>query len=180
LGNCGHGKSSLGAAFLKAGHALLTDDLLVVKRAESPSGRLLAHPGPARIKLFPEIADRLLGSRHSGVRMNPDTSKLIIPLANGEHCGDSVPLKAIYVLRPPAGPRAGRRIAICALPLRHACIELIAGTFNLIITDRARLARQFRWAARLAAAVPVKSLSYPRNLAQVGRVVAAIRSDVSQ
>jgi hypothetical protein len=112
--------------------------------------------------------------------MNPDTSKLIIPLANGEHCGDSVPLKAIYVLRPPTGLRAGRRIAIRALPLRRACIELIAGTFNLIITDKARLARQFRWAARLAAAVPVKSLSYPRNLAQVGRVVAAIRSDVSQ
>ncbi len=180
LGNCGHGKSSLGAAFLKAGHSLLTDDLLVVSPAGPREGRLLAHPGPARIKLFPEIAERLLGSRRSGVRMNPDTSKLIIPLANGEHCGNSIPLKAIYVLRPPTGSRAGRRIAIRALPLRRACIELIAGTFNLVITDQARLARQFQWAARLAAAVPVKSLSYPRNLAHVSRVVAAIQADVSR
>jgi hypothetical protein len=180
LGNCGYGKSSLGAAFLKAGHLLLTDDLLVIGSSGFREGHPLAHPGPARIKLFPQIAARLLGARRAGMPMNPQTSKLVIPLADGEYCGDSVPLKAIYALRPPAGRSAGRRIAIRALPLRRACIELIANTFNLIITDQARLARQFLWAADLASAIPVKSLSYPRDLAQIGRVVAAIESDVSR
>ena len=180
LGNCGYGKSSLGAAFLRAGHSLLTDDLLVISRAGPPSGRLHAHPGPARVKLFPEIAKRLLGPRRTGVRMNPETHKCIIPLVDGEHCAGAVPLKALYVLRPPTPTRASRRISIRTLSPRYACLELIANTFNLIITDRDRLARQFRWAAGLAAAIPVKSLSYPRKLAQVSRLVEIICRDLSR
>jgi hypothetical protein len=180
LGDCGYGKSSLGAAFLQAGHRLLTDDLLVVTLADSSGRRPLAHPGPARIKLFPEIAERLLSTRRAGVRMNPDTSKLIIPLAKGEHGRDSVPLKAVYVLKPPTGPCVGRHLSIRTMPLRRACIELIAGTFNLIVTDRARLKRQFAWAARLATQVPIKSLSYPRVLTQMSRVVSAICEDLAR
>jgi len=179
LGDCGSGKSSLGAAFLNAGHRLLTDDLLVIGFPVSRAGQPLAHPGLARIKLFPTIATRLLGASRAGVPMNPQTHKLIIPLTDGEYCGAAVPLKAIYVLRPPAGRSMGR-IALRTLPLRRACIELIANTFNLIIIDRARLARQLHWAARVASAVPLKSLSYPRHLAQIGRVVAAIASDASR
>src|SRR3990172_4970069 len=58
VGDCGYGKSSLGAAFLQDGCALLTDDLLAVTERD---GRVLAYPGPARIKLFPDVAHRLLG-----------------------------------------------------------------------------------------------------------------------
>ena len=177
LGNCGYGKSSLGAAFLNAGHPLLTDDLLVISQADSSVDRLSAHPGPARIKLFPEIAERLLDTGRTGVRMNPETRKCILPLSAGEHCPNAVPVKALYVLRPPTTRRSSCRISIRTLSPRYACIELIANTFNLIITDQARLARQFRWASGLAAAIPVKSLSYPRNLAKIGNVVDAICED---
>jgi len=179
LGNCGYGKSSLGAAFLKAGHPLLTDDLLVIGRAGSSVDRLTAHPGPARIKLFPEIAERLLDTGRAGVRMNPETSKLILPLSNDEHCATAVPLRAIYVLNRPASRHAARRISIRRLSVRRACLALIANTFNLIITDPARLKRQFEWAAQLATQAPVKSLSYPRNLAKIGQVVDAICEDHS-
>jgi hypothetical protein len=180
LGNCGYGKSSLGAAFLRAGHRLLTDDLLVIGRGDSPSGRLLAHPGPARIKLFPGIAGRMLGPRRAGVRMNPETRKCILPLMDGEHCSAAVPLKTLYVLRPPSGSRTDTRVSVRTLSPRRACIELIANTFNLIITDKARLARQLRWASGLASAVPVKSLSYPRRLSQAGRLVEAICRDLGR
>lgn len=180
LGNCGHGKSSLGAAFLKAGYPLLTDDLLVLSQDESPSGRLAAQPGPARIKLFPEIAKSLIDTRRTGVRMNPETSKLILPLSQDEHCATAVPLRTIYVLNQPAVRRPARRISIRTLSPRRACLELIANTFNLIITDRSRLKRQFEWAARLATLAPVKSLSYPRNLSQIGNVVDAICEDRSR
>jgi hypothetical protein len=179
LGNCGHGKSSLGAAFLKAGHPLLTDDLLVLSHVKSPSDLLVAQPGPPRIKLFPEIAGELLSARRAGVRMNPETNKLILPLSKGEHCATAVPLRAIYVLNQPAVRRSSQRISIRMLSSRRACLELIANTFNLIITDTARLKRQFEWAARLATMIPVKSLSYPRDLAQIGNVVDAICEDRS-
>ena len=177
LGNCGYGKSSLGAAFLKAGHPLLTDDLLVLNRAAPPSGRLVAQPGPARIKLFPEIAGRMLDAGRAGVRMNPETSKLILPLSKDEHCATAVPLRAIYVLNQPRARRAARHVSIRTLPARRACLALIANTFNLIMTDAPRLKRQFAWAAQLATLAPVKALSYPRDLARIGRVVDAICED---
>lgn len=180
LGNCGYGKSSLGASFLRAGHRLLTDDLLVIGRDDPPSGCLIAHPGPARIKLFPKIAERLLGASRAGIRMNPETHKRILPLSDGEHCANAVPLKTLYVLRPPTPRHASTRISVRVLSPRSACIELIANTFNLLITDQARLARQFRWASELAAAIPVKSLSYPRRLSQTGRLVDTICRDLDR
>jgi len=180
LGNCKYGKSSLGAAFIRAGHRLLTDDVLVTSPDPGQRNRMLAHPGPPRIKLFPAIAARLLGRRRSGVPMNPDTRKLILPLAHSEHCDTAVPLAAIYVLRPPASRPASTRAVIRTLSPRQACLKLIANTFNTIVTKPARLARQFNCAAQLVAAVPVKSLSYPRRLAHIPAVVAAIHKDLAQ
>jgi hypothetical protein len=47
------------------------------------------------------------------------------------------------------------------------------------VLDGARLARQFDLAARVAAAVPVKTLEYPRGLGRLAAVRAAIEADVS-
>ena len=180
LGNCGFGKSSLGAAFLRAGHAILTDDMLVTAVSVRHPSTVMAYPGPSRIKLFPNIARTLLGRRRRGTAMNPDTSKLIVPLAYHEHCGQAVPLRALYVLRPPASRRTPQPVAIRPLTQRRACLDLIANTFNTIMTEPARQAHQFHWAARLAATVPVKSLSYPRSLTHVPAVLAAIQKDLDR
>jgi hypothetical protein len=180
LGNCGYGKSSLGAAFLRAGHAILTDDMLVTSVSDRAQPTVIAHPGPPRIKLFPNIARRLLGRGRRGTRMNPGTAKLTIPLLDPEHCRQAVPLRALYVLRPPASSRVSRPVTIRPLTQRQACLDLIANTFNTIITDPARSARQFAWAAQLAGMVPVKSLSYPRSLACIPAVLAAICKDLGR
>jgi hypothetical protein len=180
LGNCGYGKSSLGAAFLRAGYPILTDDMLVTSLPDRRHPTVIAHPGPSRIKLFPGIAGTLLGHRRRrGARLNPGTNKLIIPLSGREHWGRAVPLRAIYVLRPPAPGRASRPVTIRPLAPRRACLDLIANTFNTIMTEPARLARQFKRAARLAAAVPMKSLSYPRSLAHLPAVLAAVQKDLA-
>src|SRR5688572_8460561 len=57
LGESSFGKSTLAAACLRAGATLLTDDVLVIRRH---CGELCGFPGPARLKLFPEIARRFL------------------------------------------------------------------------------------------------------------------------
>lgn len=177
VGDCGYGKSSLGAAFLRAGHPLLTDDLLVVK----PKGRrFIAYPGPPRIKLFPEIARSLLGDLGTGAPMNPQTSKLVIPVPPGMSVRAARPLRVIYVLRPPTPSIRGGRITIRSLPQRRACLELIANTFNPVVVERNRLRRQFGLAARLAAGVPLKSLSYPRDLSRLPDVLEAVRTDLSR
>jgi hypothetical protein len=174
LGPSGHGKSSLAAAFLQAGHRLLTDDLLVVK--EGSSG-LLAYPGVPRIKLYPEVARMFLGNV-SGPRMNPESPKLVIPLGADHIEQHARPLRAIYALPPPGVQARSKNIRIRALSPREAVLRLIGGTFNKVITDRDRLARQFRQATRLADRIPIRALTYPRVLSQLPQVVEAIRSDV--
>lgn len=177
LGDCGAGKSTLGAAFLRAGHALVTDDLLVV----GPRGDgYLAHFGMPRIKLFPETARRLLGEVAGATPMNGFTPKLVIPLGGGVRAvlGRPVPLAALYVLAPPATGRPDR-FGIRPLGARRAFLELLRNTFNTVIVDPARLRRQLDVIARLAGAVPVRRLAFPRGLARLDAVCEAIRADVA-
>ncbi len=174
LGDCGYGKSTLAAACVKAGFPLVTDDLLVLKKTH---GQLLAYPGVPRIKLMPSVAQRLLGFQVKGTRMNPFTSKLIIPLQPAQYAESPLPLHTIYALRFPQTPTRSR-VAIRRLSAKTAWLELSAGTSNLVVRDPDRLKQQFAWACQLVQQVPVKSLSYPRNLPALPQVVQAIIADV--
>ena len=176
LGDCGYGKSSLGAAFLQTGHRVLTDDLLVVK--ETRQG-FVAHPGPPRIKLFPEIAKSLFGQQFKATAMNHLTPKLIIPLDSHQSYRTSALLKAVYVLTPPKAASRNDRITLSALSVRQAFVALLENTFNTVVVEPDRLKCQFILAARLAARVPVKSLSYPRTLGRLPAVREAVRSDLN-
>jgi hypothetical protein len=179
LGDCGYGKSSLGAAFLQAGYRLLTDDLLVLKEE---GDRFMTYAGPPRIKLFPEIARRLLGDRVSTTPMNNETPKLVIPLGQNEMAlpKSALPLKAIYVLTPPRVSSPSLRTTIRSLSPRNAFVELIKNTFNTVIIEPPRLALQFDLATQVAASVPVKSLCYPRELDQIFKVREAILRDLER
>jgi hypothetical protein len=170
LGDCGQGKSTLAAAFVRAGHALLTDDLLVLR---ADGGGFSAAAGPPRLKLFADPARRLLGAVH-GTPMNGRGSKLVFPLG-ARAAREAAPLRALYVLR----PRRRGAIRIRALSPRRAFVELTRGTFNACVLDGARLTRQFDLAARVAATVPVKRLQYPRGLGRLAAVRAAIEADLS-
>lgn len=178
LGDCGRGKSTLGAAFVQAGHRLLTDDVLVIARDAARPNHLLAHPGPPRIKLYPRIASRLLDRDRTGTPMNWGTKKLILSLTPDEQCATAVPLAAIYILRQSGSRPAPSRTTIRTLSPRQACFKLIANTFNTVVTNPSRLSQQLDRAAEVAASVPVKSLSYPHRLNQLPAVVAAIRKDL--
>ena len=179
LGDCGYGKSSLAAAFLAAGHRLLTDDLLVVKpvAARAEDGRFVAYPGPPRIKLSPEIAGALLEMPVTGARMNNLTPKLVLPLSSHQVHETPVPLRAIYLLTPPRPRAPGDRVTIRRVSQRQGFLALLRNTFNAQVTDRDRLERQFRQAARLITAVPIKTLSYRRDMSLLPTVRAAILAD---
>ncbi len=179
LGGCGSGKSSLGAAFLRAGHRLLTDDLLVIREYDESGQAFLAYPGPPRIKLYPKIAASLFRNRFTGVPMNPRTRKQIIPLNPIQASRAPIPLRAMYVLGPPSRRRHSNRITIRRLSQRCAMLQLIANTFNRMVVDPGRLSRQFAQAGRLTRIIPIKSLSYPRNLSCLPAVLEAIQSDLA-
>ena len=177
IGNSGFGKSSLAACFLNQGHKLLTDDLLLILQGASGP---MAYPGPARIKLFPDMARRFLGERFSGVPMNTGTKKLVLPLGVEQTCGRPVPLNAVYVLESPREMKRGRQrgIRLDALNQREAFMALVRNTFNYLHTDSERLQRQFAEASWLASAVPVKGLSHPRVVGSLPTVRDAVLADM--
>jgi hypothetical protein len=177
LGDCGYGKSTLGAALLRLGHPILTDDLMALERTASGYA---VHPGMPRLKLFPSVSRRVLGVERGGTRLNNGTSKQILPLAAGQVWRRRAPLRALYVLSEPTNAR--RRpaaIELERLSRGDAFLEVIRNTFNTIVEDRDRLANQFAFASRLVATVPVNRLSYPRRLKLLPAVCEAVLADLS-
>jgi hypothetical protein len=177
LGNNAFGKSSLAASFLEAGARLLTDDLLVLHES---SGRVLAYPGPPRIKLFPKMARRFLGEVATGVHMNEDTDKLILPLDEHRRCSNPVRLDAIYSLAAPRDACRKPGVTIETLSPREAFVELVKGTFNRRLVSPRRLRDQFCFVARLTELIPVKRLTYPRAVDRLQEVRATVLTDLGR
>jgi hypothetical protein len=175
LGDCGYGKSTLGAAFLAAGYRMVTDDLLVLRESQ---GGLFAYPGPARIKLLPEAAELLPAEQTAGVPMNPLTNKRIIPLGTKLACREPVPLKGIYVLVRPAATSTLKRVVIRRVPPAKAFVHLLAHAFNKRLNGPTRARQQFAQAVKVASLIPIKTLTYPASLSELPRVVQRIIADV--
>lgn len=176
LGNCGYGKSTLGAAFLARGFPVLTDDLVVLKEGEEGWS---VHRGIPRIKLFPAMARRVLRSHSTGTPMNNGTPKLVLPLKGPQIAGDTVPLRALYVLSDPKRrERTRQEVRIEALSGGEAFLELLRAAFNLIVIDRERLATQFAIGTRLAGSIPVRRLIYPRKVSTLPDVCDAVLADL--
>jgi hypothetical protein len=177
LGGNAFGKSSLAACFLEAGHRLLTDDLLILRESRN---RVLAYPGPPRIKLFPKIARRFLGlTASSRVQMNADTNKLILPIDEHRRFTAPIALDAIYALAAPRDACRSPGVSIEMLPPREAFVELVKGTFNRRLVSQQRLERQFDFAAVLTNLIAVKRLSYPRAIDRLNEVREAVLADLT-
>lgn len=177
LGDSGFGKSTLGAAFLKAGCSILTDDLLVIEK-NGPD--FIAQPGPARVKLFPAPAELLLSGQFEGVTMNPATPKLVLPLNDGQAWPTAAPISNLFILSAPHTDAPADEVEISRLSRRQACIKLIENTFNTVIQGPVRQVQQFTMATELAAGLQIKSLAYVRDLSKISRVVDAVLADVRQ
>jgi hypothetical protein len=177
VGDCGYGKSTLGAAFLASGFPLVTDDLAALERRH---GRWAVHPGIPRLKLLPVTARRLLGSTRNGVPMNRGTMKLVLRVDSAHAGRRPAPLKAIYVLADPVEQRGCRRVGVERLAGREAFLEVIRATFNLIVLERPRMENQFRLAKALVADVPIKRLTYPRSVRQLPKVCLAVLDDLGR
>jgi len=172
VGESGEGKSVLAAAFIGAGHRLVTDDLLVV----TPEGEtLVVHPGPPRIKLFRELATLIPGPQTPSWRLATGHPKELIPLSGDCAVDAPVPLRAVYALDRPENGDVD--VAIARLSGRDSALALIESTFNVRVTDAARLTHHLHHVTTLADAVPVSTLRYPRRLELLPEVVRTVLDD---
>lgn len=174
LGGSGYGKSTLAASLIAEGGRLLTDDLLLIR---ANARGMQAQPGPARIKLFADSAQRFLPAAANGVPMNPLTRKQVIPLDAAQRCQGPARLAALYVLAPPEAARLQRRVRIEPLHAREAFLALLRNTFNRLIVDRERLRRQMLETTRLVQTVPMRTLLFPWDATGLTDVRDAILED---
>jgi hypothetical protein len=177
LGDSGHGKSCLVTTFLKSGYPLLTDDMLVL---HGSNGSFMAYPGLPRIKLFPKRAAALLGRPVNGTKMNPTTSKMVIPLRSEESCRVPVPLSRLYVLNSPAAAMRNQKVTIRRLSRRESLVALIQHTFNFKMDVPERLKSNFLFNSSLALKTPVSVLTYPRKWTSLAAVRDAVLRDLAR
>ncbi len=171
--NSGMGKSTLAAAFLAAGHQVVTDDMFVLRDV---NGCPSVFPGPRRIKLRPHVSQRFCASRMNLGVMNPWTDKWILPLQEDESSSGPLPVRAIFILEEPDDPAAP--VVVERLPRADAVLALVGATANLQLRSPQRLRRQFDEAVRLTESIPVMRLSYPRRLELLPDVLQAVRAQV--
>ena len=179
VGPCGAGKSTLAAYLMSRGWDLVTDDML---RVTFDGGTAFAHPGPYRIKLFKESAERymlsavccgLFNPAHGQVE-NALNEKLIFQPRDGAAVKKSRRLSALFHLDQPSPDSELSRILVTRLTGQELFKTILSSTMNSRHHSPARLQRQFRFAERLVRTIPVYRLTYPRNYDVLNSVVDQI------
>ena len=170
LGPSGAGKSTLAAFLIAQGADLVTDDML---RLAFVGDRALAYPGPYRLKLFDETAQRLLPGAAAQGHFNALSGKLLMRPRSVAPSPDAPrPLSALFWLGEP-----GTGDAVTARRLEGAALAkvLIASAMNIRYFAAERLVRQLRFAEQIGRRLPVYELVYPRGYSVMERVAAELR-----
>jgi hypothetical protein len=158
------GKTTLAMALVRAGAALLCDDVLAVEPTEHG---VLAHPGPAVVNLRHAAADALGAPDPRATELGADEEarRVLVPME-----GAAAPLRALYVL----DRDAGHARPVVAPPAGGVAPLLLASSFNFIVMTPERLRRQLDVCARLADGAEVAMLRIPEaaNPAAVAEMLA--------
>ncbi len=158
------GKTTLAGGFARQGHAFLTEDVLELCLKD---GVYMVQPSRPVLRLFDDSAAYLLGEASKpGVRAKREMAAGdALPFENRE-----MPLSALYLL----GTGERGNIAIEQFGPAAALAELMQHGFILDVEDKPRLRRHFDRLGELASNVPVFTLDFPRDYAQLPRVVEGI------
>ncbi len=173
----GTGKSTLTAAFVRAGHCLLTDDLLPL--VPTAAGFTALHSLP-RMKLWGDSL-AALGEDERGydtVLSWGAKRRITVDERWGEVEHEGRPLAAVYLLAPHPDP--AMPIEFSAVDGATAALQLVANMYMADMLRGARAVNALDAAARLAAMAPVRRVSYCRAYDNLPALRAAIVADVRQ
>ena len=172
LGASGHGKSTLAAALVREGAALLTEDLLVAARA--PWGWRV-EPGAPTLHLLEDSYAALaskLGSPATGAATVRD-GKYALDLSSPQLGTGAVqaPLAGLYILDPPSPDGAAR---LTRLKGRRALLRLLDHLYGAGWI-RPLGQSDLDFCSALVAEVPIHAVSRPWRLGAVGETAAMLR-----
>ncbi len=173
----GIGKSTLAAAFTRAGYPMLTDDMLPL--TWGPEGVRALHSLP-RLKLWQDSLTALgeEPDRFGLVVSWLDKRRLTVGREWGRTWTEPVPLCAVYVLDP--HPDRDRPVAFEAVAPIDAVFLLLANMYMAELLRGARAAHALTAAADLVATVPVRRVRYYRGFDELPRLCAAILKDANE
>lgn len=158
-----HGKTTLSAAFARAGHRVLSEDSARCRLGRPP----LLFPGPAVIRLRPDVADGLRPPDAELALEDADRRYYVLaPHVRGT--ADPIPLAAILLLNEVDVPPR-----LLPMAPERALRDLWTVAFRLP-TDLSRR-RMFDDLASLISVVPVFELQRPFSLESLDEVVQVIQ-----
>lgn len=172
IGETGQGKSTLAASFHEAGHALLSDDAVMLTSAHDTT---LAAPLYPALRLWPESVSGLFDVPPVVTPMTQYSAKYRVELATSTADSRPRPLGAIFVLEDAHGDEetdADPRLS--PYSPRDACMVIIANSFQLDPADRPRASRLLLRAGEVAQRVPVYALHYTRAFEHLPQVRKAV------
>jgi len=174
MGDKGAGKSTTASAMIRAGHELLTDDVVALDLARPDEPMII--PGFPQIKLAADAAAEIsLEQAVVRPQAHPAIDKTQHRL-HGSFSRHEVPATRIYILE------RGKRAAIQPLPSIAALPALIKFSYvtrfgrPALVGDFA--AAHLRQCARLADHIGVRRLEVPAGLDRIGEAVGLIEKDL--
>ena len=173
VGCAGAGKSSLAAAFAQRDHAVITDDVAAI---EDLGDRFQVQPAYPRIRLWPESAEGLFGSREALPRITPSWEKRYLDL-NGAGFAlqrSPLPLRAIYLI----GDCIDGPAQIRSVDDKSAMLSLIAETYTTKWIAAPLRAREFDLLGRLVASVPTRVLNARDDVTRLSEACDAVIADL--
>lgn len=175
MGDKGAGKSTTASAMIRAGHELLTDDVVALDLTNPHQPMIV--PGFPQIKLAADAAAAIsLGQAEVRPQVHPAIDKAQHRL-HGGFSGSTVPATRVYVLE------RGQRAGITALPGIAALPAIIKFSY-VTRFGRAALsgdfaALHFRQCSAIANHVGVFRLEVPTGLDRIGEAVDLIETDLA-
>ncbi|MFX3632364.1 MAG: aldolase [Candidatus Pristimantibacillus sp.] len=156
VGDCGAGKSTLAAAFLREGYKLLSDDIVAVTIDEK-TGTPIAHPGFPQQKLWQQSLNYFSMESDQYKQVMVDMDKYSIPVMEQFH-KESLPLAGIFELD------KADIVSVSIKPLTHLeRIQLFQyHTYSVELLSNMGLEQwHFSFAANTAFVVPFYQLRRP-------------------
>jgi hypothetical protein len=175
MGNKGAGKSTTAAAFISAGHRLLTDDVLPIDLSGDESPKIL--PGFPQLKLSEAAASSIVLPQSTMIPISDSGFyKSRLRLA-GSFSSRTVSPAAFYVLA------RGDNFQATTLSGTDAMAALMANAYHARFGSQvfhgAAAAALMQQCAALARAVPVRVLRVPRDLDRLAELVSFVERDVA-
>lgn len=172
LGHSGVGKSTLASAFRKKGHAVLTDDLCVVRPAAD--GRMRAHPGFPQTKLWLDSLKQLDVSPEGLRRIRHKLEKRAMPLGE-DFAREARAVRKLYLLRP--HNKGDVNLVPVQGPAKFNLLKNQTYRFGFLAGINEKIGH-FQQALRLAQQAPLVSALRPSGAFRLDELVAAIEADL--